>query len=89
MNSYNIDYLKIENFENIKYGKFHYNYKTIDFMFNYKENSEKLLIIFHATIKITDKLPMFLKHNYEKTTYFTNEHSQTKLVFGYTDHSKK
>lgn len=65
-NSYGIPYVKLENLNDIQVGKFHYNYKTIDFMLNYKENSEKLLIIFHGSIRINDKLPMFLKHNYNK-----------------------
>lgn len=65
-NVYGIPYIEFDNFDDIKFGKYHYNYKTIDFMLNYKENSEKLLIIFHGSIRKEDILPMFLKYNYEK-----------------------
>ena len=65
-NSYGIPYIELDNFEDIKIGKYHYNYKTVDFMFNYKENSEKLLIVFHGRVYSTEKWPVFYKYNYEK-----------------------
>jgi hypothetical protein len=83
-NSYRIPYQELENPSEIKIGKYHYNYKTVDFMFNYKENSEKLLIVFHATIRETDKLPMFLKHNYEK-----ENHSVLAISDKLLEHNKK
>jgi len=65
-NSYGIPYIELANLDDIRYGKFHYNYNEIDFMFNFKDNSDKLIIIFHGAIRVTDKLPMFLKHDYDK-----------------------
>ena len=65
-NVYNLPFCQLDDLNNIIIGKYHYNYKTVDFMFNYKENTEKLLIIFHGSIKKEDILPLFLKHNYEK-----------------------
>ena len=66
-NSYGIPYFDIfNNLENMKVGKYHYNYKGIDFMLNYKTQSEKLLIVFHARVDIHDKIPVFHKNNYDK-----------------------
>jgi hypothetical protein len=65
-NPYGIPYIEIEdNLENIKIGKYHYNHSGIDFMLNYKKNSEKLLIAFHARVDTNDKIPVFHKYNYE------------------------
>lgn len=65
-NSYGIEYIQIcDNLGDLKIGKYHYNYKKIDFMFNYKEKSTKLLIAFHARVDIKDKIPIFHKYNYE------------------------
>jgi hypothetical protein len=65
-NQYNIEFIDLkDNFDNVKIGKYHYNYKTVDFMFNYKENAEKTLITFHARVRGTEKLPIFAKYNYE------------------------
>jgi hypothetical protein len=65
-NAYDIPYQELANINDIILGKYHYNYKTVDFMFNWKENSEKLIILFHGSIRENDKLPMFLKHNYDE-----------------------
>lgn len=65
-NCYGIPYIELSDLNDMKLGKFHYNYNEIDFMFNYKENSNRLVIFFHGTIRQTDKLPMFIKHNYDK-----------------------
>jgi hypothetical protein len=66
-NSYNIPFYNINNdLNNIIIGKYHYNYLGIDFMLNYKEQSEKLLIVFHARVEANTKLPVFNKYNYEK-----------------------
>ena len=64
-NFYGLPFCQLENLNDIKIGKYHYNYKTVDFMFNYKENTEKMIILFHASIKPNCKLPMFLKQDYE------------------------
>ena len=68
-NNYDMSFVDLGNeisSKNIKHGKYHYNYKTVDFMFNYKENTEKLLIIFHGRIYHTEQWPVFYKYNYEK-----------------------
>jgi hypothetical protein len=66
-NPYEIEYIELnDDLNNINMGKFHYNYLGIDFMLNYKEKSEKLLIVFHARVDTNDKIPVFHKHNYEK-----------------------
>jgi hypothetical protein len=65
-NVYGIPFKKLENINDIIQGKYHYNYKDVNFMFNWKENSEKLVILFHGAIRKEDSLPMFLKQNYEK-----------------------
>jgi hypothetical protein len=64
-NVYGIPYKQIENIDEIIPGKYHYNYKTVDFMFNWKESSNRLVILWHGSIQEKDKLPMFLKHNYD------------------------
>lgn len=66
MNNYGIPYEQIDTFNNLKFGKYHYNYKTVDFMFNNKENSDILLIVFHGRVHTKEKWPVFYKHNYEK-----------------------
>lgn len=66
-NSYSIEYIDLgETFDNIQLGKHHYNYKTVDFMFNYKANAKKTIITFHARVSGNEKLPIFAKYNYEK-----------------------
>lgn len=65
-NPYGIPYLELDDdLDKIKTGKYHYNYLGIDFMLNFKENTEKLLIAFHARVETNDKIPIFHKHNYE------------------------
>ena len=64
-NSYGIPYKELVDIDDIVPGKYHYNYKTVDFMFNFKENSKKLVILWHGSVQEKDRLPMFLKHNYE------------------------
>jgi hypothetical protein len=66
MNNYNIPFCEIETLSEINFGKYHYNYKTVDFMFNYKENSEKLLIVFHGRVHSNEKYPVFYKYNFER-----------------------
>ena len=65
-NIYGISFKQLDKIDDIIPGKYHYNYKTVDFMFNWKEKSEKLVILFHGSIRKDDKLPIFLKHNYDK-----------------------
>ena len=65
-NNYSIPYIDLyNNLYSMKKGKYHYNYKSVDFMFNYKENATKTLIVFHARVGGAEKLPMFYKHSYE------------------------
>jgi hypothetical protein len=62
-NSYGIEFFEInENLNNIKKGKYHYNYKTIDFMLNNKENTKYLLVAFHSLVNKNIDLPVFYKH---------------------------
>jgi len=65
MNTYGLDFIELKNFDNIKYGKYHYNYKTVDFMLNWKENAQKTLIVFNARIGGAIQLPVFYKHDFE------------------------
>jgi hypothetical protein len=65
-NQYGILYEEINNnLENIKLGKYHYNYKSIDFMFNWKENAKKTIVVFHARVGGAAKTPIFYKNEYE------------------------
>lgn len=68
-NNYNIPFVQLDNLEDIKYGKYHYNYKTVDFMFNMKENAKKTLIVFHASIDHSEKMPIFYKYNFENGNF--------------------
>jgi len=63
MNSYGIEFKKLDEFDDIKYGKYHYNYKTVDFMLNWYENVNKTVIVFHARVDGSEKFPIFYKHN--------------------------
>jgi len=63
MNSYGIDF--VGDIENLQIGKYHYNHNGIDFMFNYKKNSQKTIIVFHAKVNTADTIPVFHKHDYE------------------------
>jgi hypothetical protein len=66
-NQYGILYEEINNdLGNIKSGKFHYNYKTVDFMFNWKESAKKTLVVFHSRVGGAEKIPIFYKYNYER-----------------------
>jgi hypothetical protein len=62
---YNIEYFELDdNLENIQIGKYHYSYKTIDFMCNCRENTKKLFVPFHSTVEKHMKFPMFYKHDF-------------------------
>lgn len=63
MNSYGIEF--IGDINNLKIGKYHYQYDGIDFMFNYKKNAQKTLIIFHAKVDTNSPIPVFHKYDYE------------------------
>jgi hypothetical protein len=68
-NTYNIQFIELNELNNIKYGKYHYNYKTVDFMFNYKETAIKNLIVFHGRVFTNKSWPIFYKYNYEHPDY--------------------
>lgn len=82
-NQYRIPYEEINNnLENIKKGKYHYNYKTVDFMFNWKENAKKTLIVFHARVEGAEKTPIFYKYNYENDNINVLSISDALLEYG-------
>lgn len=70
MNSYNIPYFELnDSLANIQEGKYHYNYKTIDFMFNYVQNSKKIIVFFHSIVNLNISLPVFYKHDFDMKNF--------------------
>jgi hypothetical protein len=65
-NNYNIPFIQLDNLDELKIGKYHYNYKTVDFMFNWKKNALKTLVVFHGRVHTYEKWPVFYKYNFEK-----------------------
>ena len=68
-NNYNIPFIQLDKLADIKYGKYHYNYKTVDFMFNFKKNAKKTLIAFHGRVHSHESWPVFYKHNFEHNNF--------------------
>lgn len=63
-NSYNINFVNATNIEMFsKIKNAHFLYKEVDFLFKYKENSERLIVFFHGAIKPEMKKPIFYKYS--------------------------